>query len=144
MMRPFTLLFSALMILLFACKTNIGHQELDLSAEEQIAYDLAQGQLDAYNARDIDAFMSMYSDSIKIYAFPDQLISSGQAEMRERYATMFESTPDLYCMLVKRIVQGNTVIDQELITRKKDEPKVHAIAIYTIGDGKIQEVRFIK
>ena len=34
-------------------------------------------QLVAYNARDIDAFLSPYSDDVELYAFPDKLIGKG-------------------------------------------------------------------
>lgn len=132
-----------LTFLFFACSTKFGNQELALTKEEQHAFDLAEAQLVAYNARDIDAFMAVYSDSITVYSFPNEPILHGHRDMRERYSMLFDNTPDLHCMLVKRIVQGNTVIDQELVTRKKGEPKSNAIAIYKIENGKISEVYFI-
>lgn len=116
---------------------------MDLDQEGQQSFDLAQAQLDAYNSRDIEAFMSVYSDSVNVYRFPNTLIMQGYDEMKERYASMFENSPDLHCLLVNRVVQGNTVIDQELVTRKKGEPQIQAIAIYKVAEGKIQEVYFI-
>ncbi|MEN0047290.1 MAG: hypothetical protein AAF806_09550 [Bacteroidota bacterium] len=40
--------------------------------------DLAQEQLDAYNNRDIDAFLIPYADSVKIYNFPNTLIMNSK------------------------------------------------------------------
>jgi hypothetical protein len=128
---------------LIGCSPSTSKQFVELDSAEKLAFDLAQAQLDAYNARDIEAFMSVYSDSVKVYRFPDVLMMEGHDEMKARYASMFENTPDLHCLLVNRMVQGNTVIDQELVTRKKDEPKSQAIAIYKVALGKIQEVYFI-
>jgi hypothetical protein len=136
--------FLAIALLFVSCETPIGNNELALSDVEQVAFSLAQQQLDAYNNRDIDAFMEVYSDSVEIYLFPETLISQGKPAMRERYTTLFETTPELHCMLVKRIVQGNTVIDQELVTKESGEPKIQAIAIYNIAHGKIQRVYFIQ
>jgi hypothetical protein len=110
---------------------------------EVVGRALAQEQLDAYNARDIEAFLVPYSDSVKVFSFPNTLLFEGKQAMRERYGKMFASTPDLYCHLVSRMIQGNTVIDQELVTRQKNAPKAEAIAIYKIAHGKIQEVYFI-
>jgi len=99
--------------------------------------------LNAYNARDIDAFLESYSEDVKIFSFPNQLQSEGKEAMRQGYANMFENTPDLHCELVNRIVSGNTVIDQELVTGFSNGP-VKAIAIYKIKNHKIAEVYFVK
>ena len=104
---------------------------------------LAQQQLNAYNARNIDAFLEPYSEDVKIYSFPNQLQSEGKDAMRKGYARMFENTPDLHCELVNRMVNGNTVIDQELVTGFPNGP-LKAIAIYKIKNHKITEVYFIQ
>lgn len=143
MKMRYTVIFMVMSVLLTVCNSPDNQQSFELNSDEKRSFDLAQAQLDAYNARDIDAFMAVYSDSVKVYRFPDELMMQGHDEMRARYAAMFENTPDLHCLLVQRMVQGNTVIDQELVTRKKDGPKTHAIAIYKIADDKIQEVYFI-
>ena len=105
---------------------------------------LAEEQLQAYNNRDIEAFLKPYSETVKVYTYPDTLLYEGKAKMRASYTEKFKRFPDLHCTLVNRIVSGNTVIDQEEVTVEKNEPKVRAIAIYTIAEGKISEVRFIR
>lgn len=111
---------------------------------EAVAEKLAQEQLEAYNNRDIEAFILPYAEDVKVYAFPDQLMYQGRDEMYGLYGRMFSRTPDLHCKLVNRIVMGNTVIDQEEVTINKSEPPVKAIAIYKIKNGKIAEVYFIR
>ncbi len=103
-----------------------------------------QKQLDAYNARDIEAFLEPYSDTVKIYSHPNRLTMSGKENMRKRYGSMFENTPDLHCTLINRMVLGNTVIDQEYVVRQKNGPVSQVIAMYKIAHGKIQEVYFIR
>jgi hypothetical protein len=102
-----------------------------------------QKQLDAYNARDIDAFMQWWSDDCQHYEFPDRLIASGLAEMRPRYIARFRE-PNLFGKLVKRIVVDNVVIDQELVTRTfPDGPgEIDVIAIYEVSAGKIAKAWF--
>lgn len=111
---------------------------------EKQAEKLAQQQLDAYNNRDIDAFLLPYAEDVKVYNFPDQLQFQGLTEMKDLYGRMFVRTPDLHCRLVNRIVMGNTVIDQEEVTISPKDPPFRAIAIYKIKDGKIAEVYFIR
>ncbi len=104
---------------------------------------LAQQQLNAYNARNIDAFLEPYAEDVEVYRFPAELQYRGKAAMRERYAALFDARPDLHCELVNRIVLGNTVIDQERVIRQKGQPPIEAIAIYKIRDGKIRQVYFV-
>ncbi len=103
---------------------------------------LAQQQLNGYNLGDIEAFLAPYADDVKVYGFPGNLRYTGKEIMRERYAALFERTPELHCELVNRMVMGNTVIDQESVTGRGDTP-VQAIAIYKIVAGKIAEVYFV-
>lgn len=56
---------------------------------------------------------------------------------------MFAAYPELHCKLVNRMVQGDTVIDQEEVTRGKGAPLIEATAIYKIRHNKIQEVYFL-
>jgi hypothetical protein len=44
-----------------------------------------QKQLEAYNARDIDAFMQWWAEDCLYYAFPSQLLAQGTAEIRQRH-----------------------------------------------------------
>jgi hypothetical protein len=80
---------------------------------------LAQRQLNAYNVRNIDAFLEPYADDVEIYEYPNKLQTKGKEEMRKTYNDMFERTPDLHCELLGRIVQGNIVIDKESVRFEK-------------------------
>lgn len=104
---------------------------------------LAQEQLNAYNARDIDAFLAPYSDSIEIYTYPGKLLSKGKEQMRKGYEGMFKQVKNLHCELVHRSVYGNIVIDHESVSGFGPKP-VKAMAIYTIKDGKIVKVEFVE
>lgn len=105
---------------------------------------LAQEQLDAYNKRDIEAFLKPYADGVEVYGFPDNLYYKGKDKMREQYKGMFERTPDLHCELKNRIVEGDTVIDHEEVSGFKKGESFNAIAIYKIEGNKIAKVYFIQ
>ncbi len=119
---------------------NSSRTRLAFVAEESPRI-IVQKQLEAYNARDIDAFMATYSENVKLYNYPNQLFLEGQEKMRERYGTFFENTPDLYCEVKNRIVIGNKVIDEEYVT--VNGSKVSAVAIYEVENGKIVKVTFV-
>ncbi len=101
---------------------------------------LAQQQLNAYNAHDLEAFLAPYADDVEIYLFPDKLQMKGKSAMRSAYQ-FITKTPGMYCRLVNRMVEGNMVFDQEEVWGFGDKP-VFAVAMYVIEDGKIRKVYF--
>ncbi len=104
---------------------------------------VVQAQLEAYNARDIDAFIATYADDVKLFELPDKLLSEGTATMRERYGKLFKDER-LHATIVNRIALGNTVIDHERVrlTFPQGPGTVEAVAIYEVSDGKITKVWF--
>jgi hypothetical protein len=111
--------------------------------KENIAVRLADAQLKAYNARNIEDFLLPYSDTVKVYLFPNKLLYQGKAKMRESYEYMFSAYPELNCKVINRIIEGNIVIDQERVTLAKNAPLIEALAIYRVRNDKIVEVTFV-
>jgi putative hydrolase of HD superfamily len=105
---------------------------------------VVQRQLEAYNARDIDALLATYAQDARQYEHPGKLVASGHAQMRERFAIRFQE-PNLHARLIKRSVMGNVVIDFEDISRTFPEGtgRVELVAIYEVHEGRIQTGSFI-
>ncbi|MEM1003323.1 MAG: nuclear transport factor 2 family protein, partial [Bacteroidota bacterium] len=103
---------------------------------------IVQKQLDAYNAKDIEAFASTYTEDVKLYRFPNNVMSEGKSNLREQYGAMFSSVKDLKAELMNRIVVGNKVIDEEKVTFNGNT--FNAVAIYEITNGLISRVTFIQ
>ena len=55
--------------------------------------DPVQAQVDAYNARDIDAFVAPYADDVVITDAGGRPIMAGVATIREEYGAMFAASP---------------------------------------------------
>src|SRR6202790_1648510 len=77
---------------------------------------IVQRQLDAYNARDIDGFMAVWAADAQYFEHPAKLLASGAAEIRARHIARFKEA-NLFGRLIKRMVVGNKVVDQEVVTR---------------------------
>ncbi len=105
---------------------------------------LVQQQVNAFNARNIDAFLAPYSDRIELYNFPDQLIGKGIEVMRQQYGATFNQFPNLHCEIKGRIVKGNFVVDHESITGLGQPESMEAIAIYEVSEGKIVKAWFVR
>ena len=103
---------------------------------------LAQQQLNAYNAGDIDAFLAPYSEDVLISNYQGGEIARGHDAMRSIYGPMFDKNPNLHCELVNRIVLGSQVIDHERIHGLGEV--FEAVAVYTIKNQKIVDVKFLR
>ncbi|MEL6133398.1 MAG: nuclear transport factor 2 family protein, partial [Bacteroidota bacterium] len=101
-----------IILLLLLCLLSATPAFAQMNEAEQ----LAQAQLDAYNARDIEAFLLPYSDSVKVYKNLRDFAYQGKERMRAGYTSYFESVDSLYCKLENRIVMGNIIVDQEEVS----------------------------
>ena len=107
---------------------------------------VVQAQLEAYNARDLNAFMKCYHNDVEIYALSEmEPVIKGASEMREKYGEMFRDCPDLHCDLRSRLEFGSFVIDEEFVTGQRKFPEgTHIGAIYQVVDRTIRTVWFTR
>ena len=73
-------------------------------------------QLNAYNLKDIDAWLATYATSAVQCELAGKVLKTGHAEIRARALPRF-SKPNLHGALLKRFVMGKVVIDHENVTR---------------------------
>lgn len=108
--------------------------------------EVAQQQLNAYNAGDIEGFLNAYADSVRIYQYPNQAQGGGIESMRQNYSRLFERTPELFANVTNRMVQGRFVVDyEEVYGFRPDGSASTVIAIYHVNqDGDIDRVEFVR
>ena len=99
---------------------------------------VVQRQLDAYNARDVDALLAIYADDAQTFAHPSKLLASGSGQLRERFTLRFQD-PNLHAALIKRVVMGNTVVNHEKVTYTFPEGAgtLELLMIYEVQNGKV-------
>ena len=104
---------------------------------------VVQAQLDAYNAKDIDALMLTYAPDARQFTLHGPLLAEGIDAIRPRYEARF-AEPDLYARLLSRSVVGNIVSDVELVTRNFPDGlgTVEMLCVYEVADGRIQAASF--
>lgn len=97
--------------------------------------------LEALNAHDLEAFVACYAPTATIEDGYDRLAARGHEELRERYAPMFESLPDLRVESVSRVEVGEFVVQEERVVGR-GEPE-HHVAVYLVRDDLIVRERLI-
>jgi hypothetical protein len=106
--------------------------------------EVAQAQLDAYNAQDLDAHVAHFASDVKVADLHGAVTIDGIEAYRARYARLFAEFPGKQAVLVNRITIGNVVIDHERVVRSPDAPAFEVAALYTISDGLIRRVDFVR
>lgn len=99
---------------------------------------VVQRQLDAYNARDVDALLAVYADDAQTFEHPSTLLASGSVQLRERFMVRFQE-PNLHAALIERVVMGHIVVDHEMVTRTFPEGRgtLELLMIYDVRKGRI-------
>jgi len=106
--------------------------------------DIAQKQLDAYNAQDLDNYVSFFAEDCVVSGLNGTPTETSRDALHARYAKAFAQFPQNKAELKNRIAVGNTVVDHELVIRAPGGEQFEIIAIYTFKDGLISHVDFAK
>ncbi|SEH94434.1 hypothetical protein SAMN05660691_02313 [Rheinheimera pacifica] len=96
-----------------------------------------QRQLDAYNAKDLAAFIACYHQDIAIYRMPAAAPSlKGRAALEAFYKTERFSIAALRAEVLQRMVVGNKVIDHERVYGMAEQP-YEVVVVYEMQNGLI-------
>ena len=106
---------------------------------------IAQAQLDAYNAQDLDAYCGFFTEDVVIADVGGAVASEGLQALRDRYAGAFAKFPNNRADLLNRITLAGAVIDHERVDRGDGAtPTFEVAAVYTFRGDKIARVDFAK
>jgi len=103
---------------------------------------IVQELLQAFNERDIDTFMELIAGDVILYQSLNKAIASGKNALRQRYGGIIAGSPDLNVEGLNRIVIGNKVLQEGLMTR--NGIKVQTVTLYEVVDGKISKITLIQ
>lgn len=107
--------------------------------------DPVEGQLAAYNARDIDRFLPYFSADVVVEDGTGTVLLHNGQEFKDKYAKMFNDFPELHCIVINRMRAGRFVVDEEEIHGRESEP-IHCVVVYTLASdfSVIERIRILK
>lgn len=123
---------------------RIARIETVSSKRAPTGLEAAQGQLDAYNAQDLGGYLGFFAADCAIADYQGAVTQDGAAAIRARYADAFKTYPKNHARLVNRIAVAGVVFDHEEVRRGPEGPVFEALAIYSVADGLIRRVEFVK
>jgi hypothetical protein len=103
-----------------------------------------EGQLEAYNAHDLEQFLSHYAPDVELHKIVPNGTSvvRGLDAMRQSYAFLDNVPAGFRAEIVSRMVAGRYVIDHERIS-VPDKGSFEGVAIYEVKDKTISRVWFL-
>jgi hypothetical protein len=102
---------------------------------------IVQKQVEAYNAGDLDAFVNCYDENVVVTKFPVDTLYVGHEKMRKNYSSLSPENKVYDVEVVKRIVIGNKVIDQEKVSSNGKFQQMQ-VALYEVNNA-IESMSFI-
>jgi putative hydrolase of HD superfamily len=107
------------------------------------AEQVVQQQLDAYNARDLDAWLATYKPDAEQYLLHAGLLASGHEAIRKRMTERFEDTA-MHAELICRTVMDTIVVDHEFVTQTIPDgvATIEMLCIYEVHAGLIIKAKF--
>ena len=107
--------------------------------------DPVERQVDAYNRRDLDAFLACYTATTVIEDAMGNVVMRNRNAMRAAYSELFRASPNLHAQIATRIRVGDYVIDEEWVTgRRGSTQETRVVVIYHVANNLIDHVRLIR
>ena len=139
--------YTILLLFLFtACgPRETGPKPATPLAEKQssAAERIVRLQYDAYNRRDLDAFVAAHAPNVRFYRYPDSLALEGRDAIRERFGRMFASAPQLHATVDARMTHNDIVVWKETATGLPGGRTNTAIFVWEVKDDLITKVMMV-
>lgn len=128
-------------ILTFSLILSLASLSAQMTPEEVV-----QKQLEAYNNRDINGFMSVIDQNVTMHNFSTgEITLEGYEACKKVYGALFVASPNLHSKILTRTVFKNMVIDHEYITgRKGSTTPIELVLIYEVHNEKITKMTVIR
>lgn len=112
--------------------------------DELAAVAVVARQLEAYNVQDLDAHVACFAEDMVLGNLNEEPNLGGRFDYRDRMASVFGEFPANRVELLGRLACGNVVCDHERVIRGPEATPFEVIAIYTVRDGLIAKVDFVR
>lgn len=111
--------------------------------KEALTLDVVNRQLEAYNRHDYEVFSACYRTDIISFDLntSEKIIEMSGSNFFNHYRNKFLENPQIHCAVIERIVNGNLVIDKELISHFQGDNHSELV-IYQVDDGVISKMWF--
>jgi hypothetical protein len=104
--------------------------------------EVVEKQALAYNAQNLEFYITTIADDIEMYRLPGQKLDLKGRDSVYKAFEFLNNSPDLYARILNRIVEENMIVDHEEVFFQDSKKPYYGIAIYHVKNGKINRVFF--
>ena len=99
-------------------------------------------QIEAYNNKDLEGNMILFSDDFKVIRFSDgNVLIDGKEACREMYHQLFSNSPNLFAEAISRIdFENKTILHEYIHGRNGSSEKIEQLIIFEIYNNKIAKM----
>jgi len=106
---------------------------------------IVQHYMDAYNRKDVAAFLSYMHPEFESALFDEKkILCANLAQAKVLYTNRFKENPKLFVTTLGRITNDNIVVDNQLIEHFDGGKTIRAISIFELEDGLIKRASFAR
>jgi uncharacterized protein (TIGR02246 family) len=98
----------------------------------------------AYNNGDARGFADLFAENAVHGNLHGENLQTGREEIYRRYVDVFGQFPENRTEVVNRIAFDQFVVDHEVVRRSKAGEPFEVVAIYTIVNGQIERLDFVR
>ena len=104
---------------------------------------LLQSHLDAFNGKDVAAFVATFDPNAEIYGHPGKLQLKGREQITSHYRQQFAKLPELTVTVKSRVRLENHIVDEETLSLN-GEQIAGDVAVYRVEGCLITRVDTIE
>jgi hypothetical protein len=114
------------------------------SAETANPQTAVASRIENHNRHDLKGFLQAHAENVEIYSYPQRLLGTGRAHLRNVLAGRFNDRT-VQVEVLSQLGLGRFVVSDEVIREKASNGQVeHYIAIYEVVDDQIVSLRLIE
>lgn len=133
-----------LTLLLVGCQPRSAERdakEESAEVETRSPLEVVNLRMQAYNAHDLDAFLSTYSEKVEIFTYPDKSLGKGKKHIKSLFEDMFREG-SVRVDIHHQITKDSYVVNHETVV--SGDKKTEYVSIYEVRKGLIRSVRFVR
>lgn len=101
-------------------------------------------RIENYNRHDFEGFLQAHAENVEIYSYPQRLLGTGRAHLRNVLAGRFNDRA-VQVEVLSQIVFDRFVVSDEIIRDKGSNNQIeHYVAVYEVVDDQIVSLRLIE
>jgi hypothetical protein len=110
--------------------------------DDKTAEAVAERVFEAYSKKDLQSFVSYFSNDVEVSLFNDKTLYKGKTELEKNYAYFFKVNPNFRTEFISRKVTNNHVVEEFILERVKGKGQKITV-IYEINNGLVQKMCFL-